>query len=337
VTLNGSGIPTAPEDASADDSLYRAILTSIVKRFVRLVGGSAALNVARKLPRLSLDDEGNVLDYEREDPINSITLLVEGYRVVFGEVAITLSREAIQWLAPRDERLWQDIWQRGLAPAPIQLLLVDDHALFREGLVSLLSDRPDMQVVGQAGTVREAIALVRELKPSVVLMDVTLPDGTGLDATRAILAEQPATKIVFLTVHDDDERLFTAIRAGAVGFLSKGIRAAELLERIRGVARGEAGISPAIARRILDEFSRTPEPSPAGTAQTTNLTARETEIVRELARGATNREIARKFVISENTVKNHVRNVLSKLHLRRRREIADYARDHGLSPPPDSG
>jgi len=171
------------------------------------------------------------------------------------------------------------------------------------------------------------------LKPALMLMDISLPDGDGLGATQAILAAQPNTKIVFLTVHDDDERLFAAIRVGAMGYLLKNVRATELLQCLRSVARGEAGISPAIARRILEEFSHTPPPRPVQSAQATELTAREREIVRELARGASNREIARKFVISENTVKNHVRNVLSKLRLRSRRDIADYAREHGLTPP----
>jgi DNA-binding NarL/FixJ family response regulator len=324
-----------PEDPLAEDIPYRAILTAIVKRFVRLVGAPAALNVARKIPHLSVDDDGNVLDYDKDDPLASITTLIDQYGAVFGDIARTLAQQAAQ---PLVETANEDLWQAtGMLAATmagrIEVLLVDDHVLFREGLNSLLATQPDVKIVGQAGSVQEAIRLAHTLKPMVVLMDITLPDGTGLEATQAILADLPETKIIFLTVHEDDERLFAAIRAGAMGFLSKDVRAAELLKRLHYVVRGEAGISPTIARRILEEFSRTPVPRPADASQTTELTSRENEVVRELARGATNREIATKFVISENTVKNHVRSVLSKLHLRSRRDVGDYARDHGLTPP----
>ncbi len=324
-----------PNVPPAEEAAYRAILTAIVKRFVRLAGAPAALSVARKIPQLSVDDDGNVLNYDQDDPLASITLLIDQYGAVFGDVALSLARQAAQpAVEVADDSL---LHEAGLSDSTmtsrIEVLLVDDHVLFREGIESLLSTQPDIKVVGQAGSTQEAITLARELKPQLVLMDISLPDGDGLEATRAILAAEPDTKIVFLTVHDDDERLFAAIRAGAMGYLLKNVRAAELLQCLRSVARGEAGISPAIARRILEEFSHTPPPQPVQSAQATELTAREREIVRELARGASNREIALKFVISENTVKNHVRNVLSKLRLRSRRDIADYAREHGLTAP----
>jgi DNA-binding NarL/FixJ family response regulator len=201
--------------------------------------------------------------------------------------------------------------------------------------MSLIAPQPDFQVIGQAGSVQEAVEAARQLRPDIILMDFILPDGTGLEATLAILAEQPEAKIVFLTVHEDDETLFAGIRAGAVGFLFKNTRSAELLRRLRAVARGEAGISPGIALRILDEFSKTTAPTASGgEPASTELTPREIEIIRELAKGASNRDIARHLVISENTVKNHVRNVLAKLHLRNRREVAEYARRHRLVPPP---
>jgi two-component system NarL family response regulator len=216
-----------------------------------------------------------------------------------------------------------------------RLLLVDDHVLFREGLISLIAPQPDFHVIGQAGSVQEAVTLARQLRPDIILMDFILPDGTGLDATLAILAEMPGTRIVFLTVHEDDETLFAAIRAGAVGYLFKNTRSADLLKRLRAVTRGEAGISPAVALRILDEFSKTTSPPAGGDEPAgTELTPREIEIIRELAQGASNREIARHLVISENTVKNHVRNVLAKLHLRNRREVVEYAQRHRLVPPP---
>jgi len=330
--MTNAMLPADPSDA---DSPYREVLTAIVKRFVQLVGTPAALNVARRIPRLSVDDEGNVLDYDSDDPVGSITQLIDQYGSVFGDIAITLSRQAAQ---PIDSEQTDLILQEAgfsflTGVQPMRILVVDDHVLFREGLVSLLDPQPDVTVVGQAGTVREAISLSRKLRPDVVVMDISLPDGTGQQATQAILADLPATKIMFLTVHDDDDQLFAAIRAGAMGYLFKNVRAAELLKQLRAVARGEAGVSPVIARRILDEFSRLPTPRQADPIVATELTAREIEIVRELARGATNREIAREFVISENTVKNHVRNVLAKLHLRSRRDVAQYARGRELRPP----
>lgn len=323
-------------DPSTEGQAYRQVLTSIVSRFVRLVGAPAAVTVARRVPQLKVDDDGTVTDFDQENPVDSVMRLIVEYGAVFGEMAVTLSRQATR---PMTDSAAQSVLQEaGLlnptASSRINVLLVDDHSLFREGMVSLLSSQPDIKVVGQAGSVREAVAKAQDLQPDLVLMDLGLPDGSGLEATRAILANQPAAKIVILTVHENDEQLFAAVRAGAVGYLFKNIRAGELLKRLRDVAQGDAGLSPAIARRILDEFSRLPSP-PAASNSASGLTAREIEIVHELAQGATNREIARKFVISENTVKNHVRNVLSKLHLHSRRDLASYARDHGLSPPTD--
>ena len=322
-----------PATRSSESVPYREVLTSIVKRFVLLMGAPAALNIARKIPKLSVDSEGNVLAFDDANPLGAINQLIDQYVSLFGDAAITLSRQVIRPLAPSlDSAL---LHHTGLAALsqPIRILLVDDHVLFRDGLVSLLNAQPDMTVVGSASSMREGSALTRDLKPDVVLMDMGLPDGSGVEATQAILAGRPETKVVFLTVHDEDETLFAAIRAGALGYLFKNVRTTELLHTLRGVARGEAGISRAIAGRILAEFSRTPMPPSTGDAEATELTARELEIVRELAQGATNRDIAAKLVISEYTVKNHVRNVLAKLHLRSRRDVATYARDHRLFPP----
>lgn len=215
----------------------------------------------------------------------------------------------------------------------LRVLIVDDHALFREGLVSLLSAQPDFQVVGQAGSVREAIVAARDLRPDLVLMDFGLPDGTGLEATRAILAEQPQIQMVFLTIHEDDERLFAAIRSGAKGYLLKDVPMAKLLAYLRGLERGEAAVSGAMTSHILSEFSRLQAPPQSDQAQVTELTPREAEVLRELAGGATNQEIASRLVISENTVKHHVRSILTKLNLRNRREAARFARQHGLTGP----
>ena len=327
-------------EAFQGDVPINEVLTAIVKRFVELIGAPAALSAARKVAGLKVTDDGTVLDYDRTDPIGNVTRLVEQFRSAFGDTAITLAHQATR---PVVKELAIPLLQEaGFEPPPgsfvIRLLLVDDHVLFREGLVSLMASQPDLAVVGQAGTVREALILARQLRPHIVLMDYRLPDSDGLEATLAILAELPDTKIVFLTVHEDDETLFAAIRAGAVGYLFKNTRASELLSRLRAVARGEAGISPVIARRILEEFSRTSTATRSSGSTSPGLTAREIEIVREIAQGASNRDIAQRLVISEYTVKNHVRNVLAKLQLHSRREVADYARKHGLtrSTPPDS-
>jgi DNA-binding NarL/FixJ family response regulator len=215
----------------------------------------------------------------------------------------------------------------------MRILLVDDHILFREGLVSLLNSQPDLEVVGQAGSVLEAINLARELQPDLVLMDFGLPDGTGLDATQVILADRSETKIVFLTVHEEDDRLFAAIRSGAKGYLLKNVPVAKLLAFLRGIERGEAAITPVLASRILEEFSRLGPPRGRERVETGELTARELEVLKELATGASNREIADHLVIAENTVKNHMRNILAKLNLRNRREAAHFAQHQGLTKP----
>jgi DNA-binding NarL/FixJ family response regulator len=335
--------PLLPRDADGRTARYRRTLTSIVQRFVRLMGAQPAVNIARRIPRLTVDDDGTVLEFNLEDPLDTVTQLIEQYSTVIGDTAVTLAQQAAQ-PAPGaiDDLLLREIsLLSGPPPSVMRLLLVDDHALFREGLVSLISPQSDLKVVAQASSASEAIRLAREQKPDLILMDISLPDGTGVDAARAILADDPAIKIMFLTVYEDDEQLFAAVRAGAVGYAFKSMRATELLKSIRGIARGEAAISRPIARRILQEFSKTAAAEPAARPAAdpaADLTGREMEIVRELAQGASNREIAAKLVISENTVKNHVRNVLAKLHLNSRHEVADYARTRGLaSPRPDAG
>ena len=214
----------------------------------------------------------------------------------------------------------------------MKLLVVDDHILFREGLVSLISRQPDMQVLGEAGTVAEAVEMARHHKPDLILMDFNLPDGNGLDATRIILAENPQVKIVFLTIYDEDERLFAAVRLGAKGYLLKNIPVAQLLGALHAVERGEPALSPDMVVRLMGELARSPSPEikPSATDPLVQLTARELEVLRELATGASNRAIADHLFISENTVRNHVHNLLEKLGLASRREAVNLARQSGV-------
>ena len=205
----------------------------------------------------------------------------------------------------------------------MRVLIVDDHILLRGGIVNLLDSQPDIDVVGQAGTVEETIDLVDRLRPEIILMDFSLPDGTGLDATKAILARHPDIKIVFLTVHAEDEKLFEAIRAGAKGYLLKNVQPKELVAFLHGVDQGETALTPAMVSRLVEEYARVTAPTNERPATLDAISAREWEVMSLIATGATNREIAVQLVISENTVKNHVRNILAKLNLKNRREIAN--------------
>ncbi|MBI2938929.1 MAG: response regulator transcription factor [Chloroflexi bacterium] len=210
----------------------------------------------------------------------------------------------------------------------MRVLLVDDHALFRAGLASLLRAW-GFQVVGQAGTGDEAIARVRQLRPELVFMDITMPGRNGLEATRAIKAESPGTKIVMLTVSDDEHDLFEAIKSGAEGYLLKNLREEEFAALVDRVRQGEPAMSPGLAKRLLHEFARLKEAKNRSEDEV-DLTGREHEVLEHVARGATNREIALALVISENTVNFHIRNILSKLHLRNRSEVVAWAHAHGL-------
>jgi len=209
----------------------------------------------------------------------------------------------------------------------MKIIIVDDHVLFREGLAAIIGTESDIKIVGQAGSVQEAIELVKELKPDMVLMDFGLPDGTGADATRAILEEHPNCKVVFLTMSEEDEHLFSAIRSGAKGYLLKNMRPSKLVSSLRSVQQGESAISRSMTLRLMEELARTKEPTRVGDP---TLTRRELEVVQELALGKSNLEIAEHLFISENTVKYHVHSIMEKLSLSDRREVASYAREHGL-------
>jgi DNA-binding NarL/FixJ family response regulator len=209
----------------------------------------------------------------------------------------------------------------------MKIVIVDDHVLFREGLAAIIRSESDIKIVGQAGTVREAIETVKVLKPDMVLMDFGLPDGTGADATRAILHEHPECKIVFLTMSEEDEDLFAAIRSGARGYLLKNMHPSKLISSLRSVHQGESAVSRTMTLRLMEELARSREPAHPGDP---TLTRRELEVLRELATGLTNQEIADRLFIAENTVKYHVHSILEKLGLADRREAATYAREHGL-------
>ena len=213
---------------------------------------------------------------------------------------------------------------------PLRLLLVDDHALFREGLIALLSYHDDFKVVGEAEDAESALKQARALQPDVVLMDIELPGEDGVSATHRLKMELPDLTIVMLTVHDDSQTLFEAIKAGAQGYLVKNVRSRELLEQLRGLARGEAAISRRIAARILEDIRGQTEPFGPGE----ELTARELEVLELVAARLSNAEIADRLVISENTVKNHMKSILSKLHLHSRHQAAAYGIARGWLPRP---
>jgi len=213
---------------------------------------------------------------------------------------------------------------------PLRLLLVDDHALLREGLISLLSYQDDFTIVGEAEDAESALTQARALKPDLVLMDIELPGEDGVTATRRLTIEMPAVTVVMLTVHDDSQTLFEAIKAGAQGYLVKNMRSRELLEQLRGLARGEAAISRRIAARILAEIRGQTEPFGPGE----ELTARELEVLELVAARLSNAEIAERLVISEHTVKNHMKSILSKFHLHNRHQAAAYGVARGWLPRP---
>ena len=213
---------------------------------------------------------------------------------------------------------------------PLRLLLVDDHALFREGLIALLSYQDDFTVVGEAEDAESALAQARTLQPDIVLMDIELPGEDGVSATQRLKMAMPAVTVVMLTVHDDSQIRFEAIKAGAQGYLVKSVRSRELLEQLRGLARGEAAISRRMAARILEEIRG--QTGTFGTEEA--LTAREMEVLELVAARLSNAEIAERLVVSEHTVKNHMKSVLSKLHLHNRHQAAAYGVARGWLPRP---
>jgi NarL family two-component system response regulator LiaR len=200
----------------------------------------------------------------------------------------------------------------------ITILIADDHPVVRQGLRTFLEVQDDVELAGEASDGAEAVELARQSLPDVVLMDLVMPGVDGIEATRRIRDLSPSTKVIVLTSFDDDERVFPAIKAGAAGYLMKDVPPAELAEAVRRVHRGEALVAPSVAAKLMQEVAGR---KPAGA----NLTERELDVLRLVARGLSNKLIARELVVSEKTVKTHVSNILAKLHLADRTQAALYA------------
>jgi DNA-binding NarL/FixJ family response regulator len=211
---------------------------------------------------------------------------------------------------------------------PLRILVVDDHEVVRQGLVSLLERRDGFQVVAQAGTVAEAVENARKYQPDLVVMDVRLPDGSGIEACREIRAELPATRIVILTSYPDEEAVFASIVAGASGYLLKQIRGRDLVAALESVGKGESLLDPAVTEKVLDRVRRIA--SGTYTDELAQLTRQEQKILLLIAEGKTNKQIAADIFLSDKTVKNYVSSILAKLNLQRRSQAAAFVARHRL-------
>lgn len=209
----------------------------------------------------------------------------------------------------------------------LRILLVDDHALVRRGLKALLENYDDVEIVGEAADGVEALEKAKNLKPDVILMDVHMPRMDGIEATRNLREQMPETSVVMLTVSDDDQDLFEALRSGAQGYVLKAVEPEQLISMLRGLRRGETPISPSLTRRIISSYTSR---AVNRTGLVEELTPREREILAMVAQGATNKEVARALFISENTVKNHLRNIMGKLHAKNRAQAVVSALELGL-------
>lgn len=217
----------------------------------------------------------------------------------------------------------------------IRVVIVDDHVLYRRGLQMVMTTEPDIEVVGEASDVAGAVQVIEATVPDVVLMDIHMPDGTGIEAARAVKSSVPSCRIVMLTMSDDADDLFEAVLAGANGYLLKDVATDQVVEAVRAVHRGHSLITPSMASSLLTEFSamRRREEDVPTTAPIPHLTDREREVLALVARGMNNRAIGEALFISDNTVKIHVRNILEKLQLHSRVEAAAYAVSRRLIDP----
>jgi DNA-binding NarL/FixJ family response regulator len=223
----------------------------------------------------------------------------------------------------------------GMNERPVRVLIADDQTIVREGLSTLLSLLPDVEVVGAATDGEEAVRQVTEHHPDVVLMDLRMPRCDGTEATRRIREQTPDTKVIVLTTYADDASVFPALQAGARGYLTKNASAAEIHDAIVAVRAGEALLDPSVQRRLLDALASAPGavPAAAGGELPDGLTPREAEVLRLMAAGRTNTEIAAELVVSESTVKTHVNRIFAKAGVRDRGQAVAYAYRHGLAPP----
>jgi DNA-binding NarL/FixJ family response regulator len=211
---------------------------------------------------------------------------------------------------------------------PLRLLVVDDHEVVRQGLVALLERREHFQVVAEAGTAAEAVEMARKFEPDLIIMDVRLPDGSGIEACREIRAEFPTTKVVILTSYPDEEAVLSAIIAGASGYLLKQIRGRDLVSALESVGRGESLLDPAVTEKVLDRVRRIA--TGTYTDELAQLTQQEQKILLLVAEGKTNKEIASEVFLSDKTVKNYVSSILSKLNLERRAQAAAFVARHRM-------
>jgi RNA polymerase sigma factor (sigma-70 family) len=214
-----------------------------------------------------------------------------------------------------------------------RVLIADDDDLMRAGLVELLGADPEIEIIGQASTGRQAVERARQLAPDVVLMDVRMPDLDGIGATRELARTAPAARVLILTTFEQDDYVFGALRAGASGFLLKRARPEELIAAVHTIAAGEALLSPSVTRRVIDRMAQQPTPQLADQAKLDALTPREREVLQLIARGLSNREIAAALTVEESTVRTHVKRILTKLDLRDRVQAVIFAYETGLNRP----
>jgi DNA-binding NarL/FixJ family response regulator len=214
-----------------------------------------------------------------------------------------------------------------------RVLIADDDDLMRAGLVELLSDEPEIEIVGEAATGRQAVERAGRLGPDVVLMDVRMPDLDGIQATRELARAAPLARVLILTTFEQDDYIFGALRAGASGFLLKRTRPEELIAAVRSVAAGDSLLSPSVTRLVIDRMAQQPLPDLANQAKLDELTSREREVLELIARGLSNREIATELFVEESTVRTHVKHIQMKLQLRDRVQIVIFAYETGMSLP----
>jgi two-component system, NarL family, response regulator DevR len=219
----------------------------------------------------------------------------------------------------------------GPSATPLRLLIVDDHEVVRQGLVSLLDRREGFRVIAEAGSVAEAVEQAHRFEPDIVIMDVRLPDGSGVEACRDIRAERPTTRVIMLTSYPDEEAVLAAIMAGASGYLLKQIRARDLVAAIETVGRGESLLDPAVTERVLERVRRIA--TGGQNEELAQLTHQEQKILMLVAEGKTNKEIAGEVFLSDKTVKNYVSSILAKLNLERRAQVAAFVAKHHIEPP----